>query len=598
MRISRAAIFLTTTAMMAATPALAEDVVPPKVNVATPAGVNLSDGYFQLSATDLAIGTLELERFTLPPAKLAVNDPYFGAGITHNFDIYVATGFSKAMPQPYPRPAEYHPVVHLGAGTSGVYLQSGTASTTVAPLNVEAEKGILAYSSGTYTYTDSSGTIYTFNPSVHAGGASGATSQRIDNILYPNGRRESYSYNGSGQLKMVSDTAGYAIIFDYNTDGDVSAACSFDLARDYVTASSTCTSATNKVTYAYTSKLLTSVTNVLSQVTSYNHSTTIGYGYPITCVTPPGYSSCKVTNAASSGKVYEQVLADGAVWDLAFDVICTPDPDVPETANGGCLVDLTDPNSKVSHFSFYNSSPVSITDANGKTTTYQWMGAPLGEPLEYDQTPNGSFLVEADYPEGDKYLADYDGNFHAISRATRVAKPGSGLANLVETWGYSTGCTSPATLQNCAKPIWKKDARNNQTDYAYYGWGGLQWEMPPAPTSGAARPLKLYDFVQKYAYIKNSGGTLVAAASPIWVPNSETDCQTVVGSSTPTCDTGAQVTVTTYEYGATGVADDLLLRGKVVTTGGVSLRSCYGYDAQSNKIWETSPRGTTSTSCS
>ena len=105
-------------------------------------------------------------------------------------------------------------------------------------------------------------------------------------------------------------------------------------------------------------------------------------------------------------------------------------------------------------------------------------------------------------------------------------------------------------------------------------------------------------YVQKSAYIKNSGGTLVSTGLPIWLPDTETLCQTYAGSSTATCDTGAPITVTSYEYGANGTADNLLLRGKVVTSGGVSLRTCYGYDARGRKIWETSPRGTSSAVCS
>ncbi|MBX3564034.1 MAG: RHS repeat protein [Sphingomonas sp.] len=59
-------------------------------------------------------------------------------------------------------------------------------------------------------------------------------------------------------------------------------------------------------------------------------------------------------------------------------------------------------------------------------------------------------------------------------------------------------------------------------------------------------------YVQKSAYIKNSGGTLVSTGLPIWLPDTETLCQTYAGSSTATCDTGAPITVTSYEYDANG----------------------------------------------
>jgi len=582
-------------AALMAIPAGAQDIVPPKVDVSTPGGVNISDGYFSESVTDLSIGTLKLERFALAPSKLPVDDPYFGLGITNNFDIYVAPNFIKAIGPPYPQPIQYHPIVHLGAGASGVYYQSGPTSTAISSLSIEAQSGILAMVSGAYVYTDSSGTIYTFNPAIQAGGGSGVYSQRIDNILYADGRRETFSYNASKQLKMVSDTAGYAIVFDYNTDGDISAACGFNLSQDYVTASSTCSGAPLKTTYTYTSKLLTGVTDVLGQTTTYARSTTIGYGNPITCVTPPGYSGCRVANVLDGQhRVYQQTMADGSVWYFDYDVTCTPDPDFPEaTDNGACSVDVYDPNGKRSSIAFTKSSPGWVVDANGKTTTYQWMGSNLLNP-NYDQTPNGPYMIEADFPEGDKYLAQYNGAWNAISLAKRVAKPGSGLPDLVETWGYGP-CYSPGTLQNCGKPIWKKDAKGNQADYAYYAWGGTQWEMPPAPSTGAARPLKLYTYVQKYAYVKASGGSLVAMATQIWVPDTVTECQTVSGSgnSTPTCDASAPQRVTAYEYATGAVANSLLPRGMTVTAyvGSTltTLRTCYGYDPRGRKISTTTP---------
>jgi len=75
---------------------------------------------------------------------------------------------------------------------------------------------------------------------------------------------------------------------------------------------------------------------------------------------------------------------------------------------------------------------------------------------------------------------------------------------------------------------------------------------------------------------------------------SEVQCQTVAGSSTPTCDTAASAVnvTTTYQYGTPGVANTLLLRGKTVDsgTGKLNLRTCYGYDNLGNKIWERKPR--------
>jgi RHS repeat-associated protein len=48
--------------------------------------------------------------------------------------------------------------------------------------------------------------------------------------------------------------------------------------------------------------------------------------------------------------------------------------------------------------------------------------------------------------------------------------------------------------------------------------------------------------------------------------------------------------VTTYEYGSNGTANNLRVKGQVVSADGISLRTCFRYDDQGNKISETRPR--------
>ncbi|MFA6113951.1 MAG: hypothetical protein WC729_08155 [Sphingomonas sp.] len=584
-------------AIAAAQPACAQDVIPPKVYSTTPGGVNVADGSFVYSETDLAIGPLKLERSHVTGLRKP-NRPFFGFNMTHNFDIYVA--HNNVQPSPPPaNQATHRPIAHLGGSASGTYTQLDATPSSISAFNIDAERsgnltwaGGSTFATGHYVYTDSSGTIYTFSSSVPAANVvTLGGSQRIAEIAFPEGRTQTFSYNASNQLKLVSDSSGYAIVFDYNAAGDVSAACGFDTAQTYVTATSTCTGAALKATYGYASGYLNSVVDTSGQTTTYDN---VQAG--ITCVKPPGYATCKMAMSYNGSVIFKQTMADGAEWNIASgspDVINDPGSSASDGDGSGTV---TDPAGKVTNFRFTKSSPYSITDPNGQVTNYRFTGAVYFEPF-IDDYHDGTLLVEATLPEGNKYLAEYNGPFHAITKRTMVAKPGSGIADQVETLGYGS-CFSPGSFQNCAKPIWTKDAKGNQTDFTYASWGGLLTEMQPAPTAGAARPLKLNTYVQKYPYIKNSGGSLVAGPNQIWVPDTETLCQTVAGSSTPTCDSGAPITVTTYEYGANGTADNLLVRGKLVTSGGVSLRTCFGYDAQSNKIWETSPRGTASAVCS
>jgi hypothetical protein len=432
--------------------------------------------------------------------------------------------------------------------------------------------------------SDASGTIYTFSATVTVAGAVwGANSRRVERVDFADGRRQTFSYNASGYLKLVEDTAGYAMVFDYNANGDVTAACAFNRSQTYVSATSTCTGAVMKTAYAYSGTSLISVTDVVGQVTSY----TIGTK-GMTCLTPPGYSTCTMSMVYSGNRVSAQTLQDAGVWGtsgLAPEVINNPDAGY----DNGCVeTSMTDPNNVTTQQAFTSTSPCWISDALSHTTHFAFEGGatdPFAAATNY-----GSFLMQATSPEGNTYQAEYLGPFRAISKETMISKPGSSLGNLVKQYGYQSSCTAaPATYQNCAKPIWIKDPKLNQTDFTYASHGGMLTEMKPAPSAGAPRPLKIFTYVQKYAYVKNSGGSLVQAATPIWMLNTETQCQTVAGSSTPTCDSGGPQVVKTYEYGANGTADNLLVRGVAVAAAGVTRRTCFGYDIWSRKVSETKP---------
>lgn len=577
------------------------DIIPPKVYTTTPGNINVSDASFAYSVTDLSIGNLTLERRLLSGAKKP-NTPFFGTNMTHNFDIYVAPNFKSATSLPNSLPNRYRPIVHIGPSASGIYAQSTANLATINPNNLDAERsGILTWSGGSsayYIYTDSGGAVYTFSSSVPAAGVP-FNSQRVSQIVFADGRTQVFLYDGAKQLKAVTDTSGYAIVFDYNAAGDVSVACGYNLSQTYVSVASTCSAATLKTSYAYdASRNLTSVTDVFAQVTTYPGNGL--FGPP--CVKPPGYSVCMLSMSYNvPASITVQTMADGSVWEVHGsnpDIINDPESatDPIDGGNSGLVIN---PALGQMTFTFTKSSPYSITDELGRTSQYRFTGA---MEFDYTGTPfhDGTLLEEVTLPEGNKYLAEYNGPFRTVTKQTLVAKPGSGLANRVTQNGYQSCTTAPGTYQNCAKPIWTQDAKGNRTDYTYAAHGGVLTQMGPAPSAGAARPLKVYTYVQKYAYIKNASGALVPAASPIWLPASETVCQTVAGASpAPVCATGGGVLnmVTTYQYGADGTADNLLLRSTTVTGEDAdgttkNYKSCYGYDTAGNRIWETNPRGT------
>lgn len=575
-------------AALAPQAAFAADIIPPKVYATSPTGVNIADGSFTYTHTDLSIGTLSLDRFHLysPSTPYDPNTMFFGDHTSHNFDIYVSPTFAQAQP---PFPAHPKPIVHFGMSASGVYHQANfLPSASISPGSLDAYRGSLQYPGGTYVYTDQDWTIYTFNPSVQVAGirigANAPYSQRIASIAYLDGRVRSFTYS-AGKLKMVSDSTGYAIIFDYGGNGLVSAACGFNLSQTYVTASSTCAGAALAVSYNYAYDTLTSVTDVLGQTTTYAYST--NFGRYITCITPPGAATCQIANNYPSDQTLQQTLADGAVWNFAWSSLMARDIEyVP--GEGVEEAYVTDPDGQVSSYRFTGTSPYSATDPNGNTTNYVFSGSQDLEDIYSPPLNYGSTLVEATHPEGNRYLAEYNGPYRAVSRQIMQAKPGSGLADSITSYGYDLSGSGAAPF--LPKPIWIRDANGNQTDLTYASHGGVLTEMQPAPSAGAARPLKVVTYAQRYAYIRNAGGTLVPAAAAVWQPASETLCQTAAASSTPACDAAAPQTVTTFEYGANGTADNLLLRGQVVSDGTTSRRTCFGYDPRGNRISETQPR--------
>lgn len=250
--------------------AAAQDYIPPKIDSTTPTGVNLAEGSFIYTVTDISMGSLKLERSHIGGLE-DPNDPFFGPRMTHNFDIYVAKNLRGAVP-PF-IPMRYKPIVHMGRSASGTYVHEMYVNPTVLPSDRDAASGILSYQNDIYKYIAGDGTVYLFSATVPVRNAKGGGgSRRIASISFPDGRVQNFSYNANGDLKLVTDTSGYALVFDYGSVGRVSAACGYNLAVTYVTASTTCTSAAIKTAYGYTSSRLTSSTDVVGQVTTYAYN--------------------------------------------------------------------------------------------------------------------------------------------------------------------------------------------------------------------------------------------------------------------------------------------------------------------------------------
>jgi RHS repeat-associated protein len=129
------------------------------------------------------------------------------------------------------------------------------------------------------------------------------------------------------------------------------------------------------------------------------------------------------------------------------------------------------------HLQYVTSS----VDSLNRTTSY-------GYDLYYR-------VVQVTYPELNSTLVAYDDRGNIISRTQR-AKPGSPLADIVETASFPTaGCGDVL----CWRPTWTRDALLLQTDYAYNSRGQLTERLDPADAAGVRRRTSI-------TYTLSSGG--------------------------------------------------------------------------------------------
>lgn len=205
--------------------------------------------------------------------------------------------------------------------------------------------------------------------------------------------------------------------------------------------------------------------------------------------------------------------------------------------------------------------PTSVTNATSNSVTYV-----------YDA--NGRVTRET-RPEGDYTQITYDSRGN-VTETRLVAKPGSGLADIVASASYSATCSNPAT---CNQPIYTIEALGNQTDYTYDATHGQVTRVQlPAPTTGGARPEVNYSYSQLQAQVMGTGGVLVDSGQPQWLLTEVRRC-----NSAATCAGTANETRTTITYSPTNN-----LNVASVTTaagdGSTSSTTAYAYDARDNLL--------------
>jgi YD repeat-containing protein len=339
------------------------------------------------------------------------------------------------------------------------------------------------------------------------------------------------------------------------------------------------------------------VTDVGGAITNYEYSP-VGGASRMTCVRRPGQSTCQITNQYAAcqrqpelnmdppnlrqmDRVTHQQTSTGETYSYVHSAApyCPPTTDSTKTTMTASGAGTTEVATNES------GAPMWVKDPLGRTTINEY---PF---TTYPVPPTLPFRIQL--PEGQQYHIGYlRGN---VSGVRAVARPGTGAADLTSSTLYEISCSN---VRICNRPKSTTDSNGNRTDFTYDPThGGLRTETGPAvnPGSGSGaglvRPETRHHYQQRSAWISDGAGSYQASAAPIWVRTSTSTCRAsaATGNESAPCAGGDEV-LTTYDYGPDSGPNNLQVRGTIVSAGGESLRTCFGYDALGNKISETRPR--------
>jgi hypothetical protein len=546
---------------------------PPKQMTLAPTGVDLTTGRFTYKATDLSIGPFTLER-SYVGGHAVPGSSHFGLNWTHNYSIYVVEKDRSSLNGIY---------VVRGRETAHFY-QSNVAGSYNSD-NPDSFGMKLQLVNGTFIFTDRTGDVYTFNPSVNAFPPPSNISptlrnQRIARIDYADGHTLTFTYANS-QLTQIASNYGYSLVFEHQSNGYISKACGYNRAVTAVTTSSTCAGAALAASYSYggTWTNLVGVVDVMGQSWGYDYQGTSNVS-KLTCVRQVNSSSCLVANnyAAAGGQVIQQTKPDGSVWDHYVDhpvKVSYDDPQLPGEPPPYSSGSYTGPEG-ISVTAVFGGGLLDSYNHNGRITQLTW---------------NGLELEDLTHHEGNAVSYARDVRQNLVSTAW-VPKPGSSgvstVSNLAAFPDPQSGWCTTVSPKICNKPIWKKDYRQNQSDFTYDpAHGGVLTETGPAVNG--VRPQVRYEYAARRAWV-SSGGGYVPESAYIHLPVKKSFCATGAASGAGCAITGDEV-VTTYDYGPDSGPNNLMLRSETMTAGGVSRRTCYGYDWIGNRISTTRPNG-------
>lgn len=575
---------------------------PPLLTM-SPTGVNLQTGRLELNEPGFQIGPFDLsyrwssiwtnEVFSFPtsaPARQNINSLNPANGIGRSL-----RGWLEWTTRPTYEGSQTVIIVHVN-DVDIEFNVSGTNADLLSRRSAASFGWSLVRDGSVYRATSKSGDVYTFvDHSALPNRGYPQKDKVLSHVVYADGHRLDYSYGSTANLLRIASNRGYALLLDYNAGSQTVTACGYNASVDLVDGSTTCASAAIKATYAFSSVSgrlqMTSYTDVEGYPVSLSYT-----NHLVNCVTLPASSTCRIQNSygdqpgelgghTAVDQVRKQITATNDNWLYHYTNPPQHD-DTPPQLPGEIRYThstMTDPMARLTMLTYANGFLYRVIPPDGTSINdgiiYGWSGLQPSQIV---------------FREGNKldFAVGLAGN---VGSKTATPKSGSPLTATQVTLGYPIDNYNPtdpvcvaAGAALCDKPLLKTDERGNQTDYAWDAThGGILSETGPAVNG--IRPQTRYTYSQRYAWIRASGGGYTPATSPVWVLVQKSSCKAGAASGSGCALAGDEVR-TDYDYGPNSGPNNLLLRGTVEDATGLALRTCYGYDAQGNRVSETKPR--------
>ena len=605
-------------------------VLPERFNMA-PGGVDMRTARYMYHATDLTIGDERHGGFSFVrtmPSFIPVHTTNPFGNFTNNWDVsFVMQNVDlkgQLLNGNLPPGNDLEVFVSYGGRTHA--LSSPYYSTGFGPLSGTDDAVYLSFTgtkgapSSTYTFTNTDDTTVVFAPLGVINGLSIPGWYPVS-VSKPDGTTYIYTYNsysdGSGnhgRVQSITSSAGYALLME-GSGALVTKVCGLNLTIAPLPANNLCSASTQgTVLYGYSGSKLSSVTDAAGAVESFIYGTS-GSGAATMAFVKPGQSTSWLTNTTSAAydeldglydRIDSQSFADGQSYVYRYRHGPLMTGRVASLA-GGNYADAQGQLTQV-NYSFPPmpqptcGTPPCPLPTKG-STVYQQTGGPttVVDPLNRTITSdfcdpafttfcNVGYLQSFTNPEGVKTYLKFD-SYNNIIQAQSYPKPGTSgsVITISKTFNCSQG------FKNfCDLPISITNANGAVTSFTYdQNFGAMLTETDPQVVvngAGAAiAPVKRYAYAQRYAWISNGSGGYLRGPAAMWLLSTQKTCRSsATNVSTDSCANGsADETVTSYDYGPDSGPNNLLVRGVAVTTGGVTRRTCYSYDASGHKISET-----------